>query len=290
MTTVSIAGVGLIGGSFALALRKHGLAERVIGVSSPHTLAAALAGGVIDEGLPLEEAVPVSDVVYLAQPISRILDQLPQIARLARPSALVTDAGSTKAEIVARAAAVFPPGGAIFLGGHPMAGKAERGVEAAEAGLFDGSTYVLAPAGGVLPVDERIQRFCDWTAKLGARLMVMDPEVHDRTVAITSHLPQMASTALAAVVLDQLTNAESWRVAGGGLRDMTRLARSAYDLWRDICFTNTKNIDQVLAAYIQRLEHLRENLRQPGLKEEFRRAAKFAAEFQATQKSSPDAS
>ena len=100
----------------------------------------------------------------------------------------------------------------------------------------------------------------------------------------------MASTALASVVFDQLSGVDSFRVAGGGLRDMTRLARSAYDLWRDICFTNTENIDRALAAYIQRLEHLRENLRQPGLKDEFQRAAKFAAEFQASQKSLRDAS
>ena len=289
MSTVTIVGVGLIGGSFALGLREHALTARIIGVSSPRTIETALARGVIDEGLPLEQAVPVSDVIYLAQPISRILEQLPRVAKLARPSALVTDAGSTKAEIVAQAAAVFPPGGALFLGGHPMAGKAERGVDVAEAGLFEGSTYVLTPPGGVLPADARIERFSGWITKLGARLMVMDPQVHDRTVAITSHLPQMASTALASVVLDQLASEGSWRVAGGGLRDMTRLARSAYDLWREICFTNTENIDRALAVYIQRLEHLRENLRQPGLKEEFQRAAEFSARFQAGQKNLRDA-
>jgi len=284
VSTVAIVGVGLIGGSFALALRKHGLVRRIIGVSSPRTVDAALRQGVIDEALQLEEAVGAADVVYLAQPISRIVDQLPDIAKWARASALVTDAGSTKAQIVSRASAVFRPGGALFLGGHPMAGKAERGVEVAEAGLFEGSTYALTPAGGVLPSDERVQRFCDWITKTGARLKVMDPSVHDRVVAITSHLPQMASTALASVVLDQLDDAELLSVSGGGLRDMTRLSRSAYDLWRDICFTNTKNIDRALSIYIQRLEHLRENLRQPALKQEFRRAAELAAALPADKK------
>lgn len=277
MKTVAIVGVGLIGGSFALALRRNGFGGRILGVSSPGTLEAARARGVIDEGLPLEEAAARADLIYLSHPIGRILDQLPHVARLARPSALVTDAGSTKAAIVRRAQECFGPRRAIFLGGHPMAGKAERGVEAADGNLFRGSTYVLTPSDTSVLSRPPVQQFCGWVEALGARIVTMDPDVHDRTVAFTSHLPQMASTALAAALFDNLEAGDAWTVAGGGLRDMTRLARSAYELWRDICMTNTGNIERALSAYIQRLEHVRDNLRQPGLKEEFSKAARFAA-------------
>ena len=280
MNTVSIVGVGLIGGSFALALRKGGFAGRILGVSSPKSLEAALRKGVIDQGLLLEQAVPKSDLIYLAQPIGHILDVLPRVAQLAKPLSLVTDAGSTKGVIVSRAENLFRDSGAVFLGGHPMAGKAERGVEAAEAELFQGATYVLTPANGKLPTVDTVGEFCIWLEKFGAEAVIMDPAEHDRLVAFTSHLPQMVSTALASLVLQEMRSPDSWKVAGGGLRDTTRLARSAYDLWRDICMTNTCNIEQALTWYIQKLEHLRENLRDRALEEEFKRGARFATELQ----------
>jgi prephenate dehydrogenase len=279
LNSVAIVGVGLIGGSFALGLRSNGFTGRIVGVSSPRTLAAALERGVVEEGLPLEKALPEADLVYLAQPIAKILDLLPRVAQFVRPSALVTDAGSTKAAIVARAQRCFPAGGPIFLGGHPMAGKTERGVEAAEAGLLRGATYVLTPVGGRLTETGPVRQFHDWLERLGARVVVMPPEEHDGIVALTSHLPQLASTALASLLLEQIPSPDAWKVSGGGLRDSTRLARSAYELWRDICMTNTENIDRALLAYIQKLEHLRENLRGRALEEEFDRGARFAAEL-----------
>jgi len=278
--TVAIVGVGLIGGSFALALRKAGFTGRILGVSSARTLAAALDRGALDEGLSLEQAVPQADLVYLAHPISRILDQLPAVAQLAKPSALVTDAGSTKAGIVARAAEVFPNSGAVFLGGHPMAGKVERGVEVAEADLFRDAAYVLTPAHAADFEAPAAREFRGWLEKIGARVLALSPDQHDRIVAFTSHLPQMASTALASLLFDQTSDSQGWDVAGGGLRDSTRLARSAYELWRDICLTNTANIERALSLYIQKLEHLRENLRHPALAEEFRQGAQFASRAQ----------
>lgn len=277
MTTVTIVGVGLIGGSFALALRRHGFSGRILGVSSERTLAAARERGVIDQGLPLDQAVPQSDLVYLAQPIGRILELLPEVARLAPPTALVTDAGSTKAVIVARARECFS-GGAMFLGGHPLAGKAERGVQVAEAGLFDGATYVLTPDGGTQA--DAVEEFRRWLQRFGARVILMSPETHDQVVAWTSHLPQMAATALGSILLDQLPSPSSWTVSGPGLRDATRLARSPYDLWRDICHTNAGNIDRALAAYIAQLEYLRQNLREAPLREEFSKAGEFSSRLQ----------
>lgn len=275
METVAIVGVGLIGGSFALGLREAGFGGRILGVSSPRTLEAALARGVVDEGKELEEAVAAADLVYLANEIGRILEALPRVAAAARPGTLVTDAGSTKAAIVARADKLFGQG-VIFLGGHPMAGKAERGVEAAEAGLFRGATYVLTPAGGEWPAAAVVEEFRGWIERLGAWVTVRDPQEHDRIVAFTSHLAQLASTALAAVVGNETAGGEDWRISGGGLRDMTRLARSSYDLWRDICLTNGAPLDQALSVYIQKLEHLRHNLRERELEREFQQGAALA--------------
>ena len=272
METVAIVGVGLIGGSFALGLREAGFRGRILGVSSARTLEKALRLKVIDQGLALEEALPMADLVYLANEIERIRKVLPQVAALAKPGALVTDAGSTKAAIVSDAAKVFL-GSATFLGGHPMAGKAERGVEAAEPGLFRGATYVLTPPGGSVPDTAAVQNFCGWVEKLGANIRVLSPENHDRIVAITSHLPQLASTALASVVLEHTDGPEERQISGGGLRDMTRLAGSASDLWRDICLTNTANIDRALSVYIRKLEYLRQNLREPELEREFQQGA-----------------
>ncbi len=143
MKTVAIFGVGLIGGSFALALRKAGFSGRILGVSSPATLQRALDLRVIDEGAPAREAAQAADLIYLSQPILRILEILPDLNDWVQPQALVTDAGSTKSTIVARATSAISR--CQFLGGHPMAGREQRGVEAAEARLFEGRPYVLTP-------------------------------------------------------------------------------------------------------------------------------------------------
>lgn len=274
MQTVVIAGVGLIGGSFALALRQAGFDGRILGVSSPQTIREALRLGVIDEGLPLEQAVPQADLVYLAQPIGRILDTLHHLDALVRPEALVTDAGSTKGQIVAAAHRHLRR--CAFLGGHPMAGKESRGVAAADAALFQDRTYVLTPAAEGELETPQARELWQWIERIGARPVVIGPDEHDRVVSLTSHLPQLASTALAAVVADGIEFDEQLAISGPGLIDSTRLALSAYELWRDILATNADAIEQALGAYIARLEHLRENLRSRQLQEEFTAAATLA--------------
>jgi len=272
--TVAIVGVGLIGGSFALALRASGFSGRILGVSSPRTLDAALKREVIDEGLPIAEAVPQADLVYLSQPISRILDILPRVRELAKPSALVTDAGSTKAQIVEQAARHFNEN-PWFLGGHPMAGKEKRGVELAGAGLFQDATYVLTPAGGKLPEATIIAEFVRYLEEIGSRVSVMPADEHDRIVAWTSHLPQLISTALAAAIADGLDEQDSSDVAGPALRDMTRLGESSFEMWRDVLGTNQTNVRQALDAYIQRLERLRQDAGGPLTEQEFEKAGIF---------------
>ena len=268
--TVTIAGVGLIGGSFALALRRVGFRGRILGVSSPTTLARALELGVIDEAQPLEVAVPRSDLVYMAQPVPRIMEQLASVRALAPPHALVTDAGSTKRAIVERARELFD-GERVFLGGHPMAGREGRGVDRAEGTLFEDAVYVLVPTGHSMPDSPVVQEFCGWLDVLGCRQRVMQAAEHDQIVAWTSHLPQLASTALAATVCEHLVAAGQLDIAGEGLQDMTRLAASSHEIWAGILETNRVPIDDAVDALIRELQSLRSALQEGHARSHFER-------------------
>jgi prephenate dehydrogenase len=243
-------------------MRRAGFKGRIIGVSSPAAIQTALARGAIDEGLPLEEAVSPADVVYLARPIEQILRTLDLIDGQVKAGALVTDAGSTKRAICARAGKSLH--GARFVGGHPMAGKESRGVEHAEASLFEGRPYVLTSRDNVLE---------EWIAKMGAKLVFLSPAKHDRLVALASHLPQMLSTALGSALADE---PEAASVAGPGATDMTRLALSSYEIWHDILATNGDTIESALDRIIGKLEMLRASLRSPDMEKEFERAAQAA--------------
>jgi prephenate dehydrogenase len=274
MKSVAIVGTGLIGASFGLALRKAGFDGPIAGVSSERAIADALAIGAIDRSATLAEAAAQADLVFLAQPIGRILDTIRRLDPLVRPDAIVTDAGSTKCEIADLALQQIRR--CQFLGGHPMAGKEKRGAAAADADLFQGATWVLTPEDPAELHTDAAIGLVHWLKQIGAKPVAMNPEEHDRVVALTSHLAQLASTALASTVAEQIDPPERLAVAGPGLKDMTRLALSAYDLWRDILATNSEPIDRALAGYIQKLEHMRENLRTRQLQEEFERGAILA--------------
>jgi prephenate dehydrogenase len=249
---VAIVGVGLIGASFGLALRKAGFAGSIAGVSSLRSIAAGKDRGAIDAGISLEEAAASADLIFLSQPIHGIIETLKQFEVLAPRRPVVTDAGSTKVAIENAARAYLRD--CPFVGGHPMAGKEQRGAEAADADLFQGRPWILTSFR-----DHPIEvEFRDWIKKFGARILMKDAATHDRLVAWSSHLPQLASTALAAALHDHQPLAAS--VAGPGLADMTRLALSSYDLWRDIVETNHTEIAAALNAYIGKLQNLRANL------------------------------
>ena len=143
-----------------------------------------------------------------------------------------------------------------------------RGVENANPDLFEGATYILTPNSREHLEVPAVADFRNWLERLGARVVVMDAELHDEVVAWTSHLPQLVATALATTVLENVSR-DNLIMAGGGLRDTTRLAESAYSVWRDICFTNSENIADALNAMMQKLEYLRENLRSRALQTEF---------------------
>jgi prephenate dehydrogenase len=280
MKSVAIIGTGLIGASFGLALRQTGFGGPIIGVSSERAIADAKAIGAIDRGAPLAEAVADADLIFLSQTIGRILDTIRHLDPLVRPEALVTDAGSTKCEIVDVARQSIRR--CLFLGGHPMAGKEKRGADQADGGLFRGRTWVLTPDEPAELETAAARSFRSWLDRIGTRITILDADEHDRVVALTSHLPQLASTALAATVSDRLGAAPGLQVAGPGLEDMTRLSLGSYELWRDIVATNTEHIERALAVYIQKLEHMRENLRTRQLQEEFERGALLAGRLRRT--------
>ena len=265
METVAIVGVGLIGGSFALALREAGFAGEIWGVSSERTIRAAEKRGAIDRGVSMEEAVAGADLIYLAQPILKIVEVIPKLAG-AKAGALITDAGSTKVRICEAGRKHIQR--AQFLGGHPMAGKESRGVEAAEAGLFRGRTYFLTPREVSELETPGARIFVEYVRKAGAHVVPISPGAHDQLVARTSHLPQMISTALA-VALSETVGAAGKAGAGPGLLDMSRLAMSSYEIWEDIVETNRGEIDSALGMYMAVLEEVRRRLNQGGLKDPF---------------------
>ncbi len=243
MNTVAIVGVGLIGGSFGLALREAGFTGDRIGVSSPTAIEGGIKLGAIDRSATLAEAAAAADCIYLAQPVDRIIETIEQLGPLARPHTIVTDAGSTKQAIVSKARGCLTH--AHFIGGHPMAGKERSGVEAAQADLFWGRPYVLTPH---MPSDAISDAFRSWLGRMGAQVIEMSAAEHDATVALSSHLPQIASTALALTLAGQ-GNESVLDVFGPGLLDMTRLAMSSPELWKPILETNRQAVIESLGAY-----------------------------------------
>jgi len=189
------------------------------------------------------------------------------------PQTLLTDVGSTKAEILSRANKIFANNTKNrFLAGHPMAGKEHAGVEFADPDLFQGAAWLVTPSPGQNVHDGLSGEFLKWVKKIGARISTIDAEEHDQLCAWISHLPQLISTALAALLVDEYGNKPMLEVGGRALHEMTRISGSPYSMWRDIALTNKKNIQQTLLKLEQRLAHLRENLDTRELAMEFERA------------------
>ena len=266
---VAILGTGLIGGSFALALRKHFPDISIVGFDRAEILQEALARGAVREtARDLAAAVRGADLVYVALPIGATIEALPAIAAAAKDGALVTDTGSTKA-MICRAAKTAFAGGARFLGGHPMAGKETSGIARADAELFSGARYALM--GLENDPDPRMDGFAALVRELGAEAVWTDAETHDWAVGIVSHLPQFLAVALARVVQDETDETGlPLSLSGPGLQDMLRLAGSPYSVWRDVAHTNTENIARALDRLEQAVEYLRTRLTSKELEQEFR--------------------
>jgi len=285
MRRILIVGTGLIGASVGLALRAHGFDGEIVGTGpTDKTLRVAQEMGAIDAWYLREAAEAVAatcDVVLLAGPVMSILDWMQRLAPVLSERQLVTDVGSTKVQIAELAATLGcnQPGKARFLPGHPMAGKESGGAALAEAGLFQNAMWLFTPAAGAV-ASELEAEWRGWVTEFGARTMDMDAARHDEICAWVSHLPQMLSTALAALLEetfagDPVRREEIAAIGGRALRETTRLGASPYSMWRDIALSNTEPIAATLLALEQRLAHVRENLRTPELREEFRLANEF---------------
>jgi prephenate dehydrogenase len=272
LSRVTILGTGLIGGSFALALRKHTKDMHIVGWDRPEIAKDAQARGALDKSFSgdLGPALRDADLVYIALPISVTLDLLPEVARHVPLHGLVTDACSTKLRISESAGGLFPgDGGPLFLGGHPMAGRELSGIAHANAELFRNTTYALIGEGSA-PREPRIAAFLKLLEKIGARPLWLGAQQHDYAVAVVSHLPQLAAIALGSFLYDRLDeNGLPITLAGPGLRDSLRLAGSPYSTWRDIVLTNQEYLSAALDLFSRRLEDLREKLASRELEADF---------------------
>jgi prephenate dehydrogenase len=250
---VAVVGTGLIGGSWALGLKRFAPHVRVTASDRPDVLAALTARGGCDDAEPdATLAVRNADLVVLATPLLHLPDVLRRIAPHVRPDALVTDAGSVKAGICALGAEVLS---GRFVGGHPMAGSEHAGVAHASPTLFKHAAYPLCPPANLPPRYAALVRLI---RALGAHVLELSPEAHDRAAALVSHVPQLAATALAGQLDDAAASDPAARLlAAGGFRDLTRIASSPYPTWEGILSANAPAIDAALGALIERLQRLR---------------------------------
>jgi prephenate dehydrogenase len=290
ISRVAILGTGLIGGSFALALKKYATDLHITGWDRLDILHEAQSRKVIDSAhQDLASVLVDADLVYIAFPIGLTLDILPDVARLAPSHALITDACSTKVRISESAAQLFPTSGTnLFLPGHPMAGREHSGIAHADPDLFRNTTYALihsvstnpAPADAALSAtpslpsaqahDPRVHAFLKLLEKIGARPLWLGAQQHDYAVGLVSHLPQLAAVALAGFLYDHLDeNGLPITLSGPGLRDSLRLAGSPYSTWRDIVLTNKEFLSASLDLFARRLDDLREKLASRDLEADF---------------------
>jgi prephenate dehydrogenase len=247
---LALVGVGFLGGSVGLAARRHGVVRRVVGTDrDPDILRRARSRGILDETFAdVATAVAQADLVVVCTPVDRIAEQVLAAAPHCRPGTLLTDVGSTKAAILRALEGRLPPGVA-FVGSHPLAGSEKNGPDHADAALFEGRLVILSAAA---TEDDAVERAAGFWKGLGARVRVMDAEEHDRALALTSHLPHLVSSALAATVPAELLD-----LAATGFRDATRLAAGCSDVWAPIFLANHEALLAALKAYQDRLDRFR---------------------------------
>jgi prephenate dehydrogenase len=282
ISRIAILGTGLLGTSAGLALRASGFRGTITGWNrGAEGAQTALSMGAVDavDDDPLL-AARKSQVVLLAVPIYATLDWMEKLSGALGPEHLVTDVGSTKAQITAAAGRLFnTPERAAFLPGHPMAGKERGGAGLGDANLFRGAVWLFTDDPGWQRSAAAAALAQDWrecVREMGSKTIDLDAARHDELVAWVSHLPQFVATALSALLEEEVGGAPELKDVGGrALREMTRLGASPYSMWRDIAYTNTEAVERALHALEQRLAHLRENLRTPGLRDEFEQANRF---------------
>lgn len=275
---IAVVGLGLIGGSLVQSLRRALPEHKLLGVDFPHVLVQTR--GFLDEEYTLADlpnAIANADLIFLATPIAAILEMLPLIAPAAKPGAIITDVGSTKQEI-AVAAQKFFSADKIFIGGHPMAGHEKGGWENARPNLFLDAAYILTPSAHC-PA-EAVAALQGLLQCLGARVLLLDAEEHDRVAAEISHLPQLLAVALTNFIAREgVTSAPRLQMAAGGFRDMTRIAASPYHIWRDILRTNHANVRHALHEFMSALHEIAHNLEDEKMEAAFQQARALRQEL-----------
>ena len=256
---MAVVGVGLIGGSLALAARKAGLVETVVGVEAdPAHREMALTTGMVDRVTDrLTADLARADLVVLAVPVTGIAALLPEVARLAKATCLVTDVGSVKGPILAAGDAAFPDG--RFVSGHPIAGRERSGPVAARPDLFEQANWIVTPSARTRA--DAVDRVAALWRGVGSSVVTMEAGWHDEVFATVSHLPHLVAYALMDAVLGMARGEERLKFSAGGLRDFTRVAASHPAMWRDIFLMNREQILRVLAAYREALAGLEAAIR-----------------------------
>lgn len=253
---LALVGTGLIGGSFALALKQAGAVREVLGVGrNPARLIIARELGLIDRVVDWAEAGQ-ADCILLAMPVGETETVLKKLAPHLKSGAIVTDAGSTKADVVEAARAALGPRFADFVPGHPIAGSEQSGPGAARTDLYQGKRVVLTPQAETRADASATVRAL-WQA-VGAQVETLDAAQHDRIFAAVSHLPHLAAFALVDDLAQRADGDTFFRFAAGGFRDFTRIAGSSPEMWRDIALANRDALVTELDAYLDALQSLRQ--------------------------------
>jgi prephenate dehydrogenase len=272
--TIAIVGLGLIGGSLGLAVKRKFPTVEVLGVGRQVVIDEAVAIHAIDRGFlknEVAQCVAEADLVFMCMPIVTIIDLLPLVAQSVRPGTLVTDVGSTKRRIVETAGRCFPRN-RYFLGAHPMAGTENRGIGRADPLLFENAVYALTPTPDI--PENLVRAFKRLVEAIGARIIVLDPEQHDRVAAAVSHLPQLTAVTLMNLISRQEQSEVYLQLSAGGFRDMTRIASSPYQIWQDILTTNQEKIVHFIDQLIAGLKDTRAKLASQQLGDDFENAAR----------------
>lgn len=252
---IAIVGLGLIGGSIALAARQAWPSSLVIGVDRNEVIEQAVARHAIDVAASDLAIISEAELVILAAPVAENLHLLSELGRHLERPAVVTDVGSTKRAIV-EAARMLPPH-LVFVGGHPLAGSTGSGIDAARPDLFGNRPWLFTPSGATN--DEVLAKLQAFATALGAVPSVIDAGTHDHLVAFISHLPQLTVSTLMAIVGDA-AGGEGLALSGRGLVDTTRLAGSPAGIWKDICRTNADEIGVAIDTLVRALQRLRSRL------------------------------
>ena len=283
---VAIVGLGLIGGSLGMALRQTHLAEQVTGYDPGRGVGeqARKLGAIDQASTTLADAVRGAELIVLATPVGAMRALLQDIATMAAPGAIITDVASTKSQVISWAEE-FLAANLAFVGGHPMAGKELSGVEAADPALFHNCIYCLTPTAKTLPT--ALNKVLAMIETIGARVRFLEPAEHDGQVALVSHLPFIASTALMITAAENSNWGDASLLASSGFRDTTRLAAGSPEMYRDICLTNNETLVRALDDYLATLHTLREHIaaRDPHLNELFARSRESRQQWQAAQDS-----